>query len=467
MKNKLLFILGFTVLVFQNEHCFKRHSSGNIQVWTTSADGQNLLSQASLVFVSAADNRLPILQIDTTQHYQAIEGFGYTMTGGSAKLLVQMGAAERTALLRQFFGTDSTAIGVSYLRISIGASDLDAEVFSYDDLPAGQTDTDLSKFSIAKDEASLIPVLKEVLAINPNMKFMGSPWSPPSWMKNNGSSMGGNLNPAYYSVYAQYFVKYIQAYKAHGISIDAVTIQNEPHHGGNNPSMVMSSAQQAAFIKTSLGPAFRAAGISTKIIVWDHNCDEPNYPIEVLSDPAAKEYVQGSAFHLYAGDEAALSAVHDTHPDKALYFTEQWTGKNGDFGGDLMWHIRHVIIGTMRNWSQVALEWNLANDPNFGPHTPGGCTECRGAVTIDGNAVTKNVSYYIIGQASKFVTPGSVRLGSNIPNEMWNVAFRRPDGKTVLIVLNEASAPQSFNIQLGRRYIKASLQGKTVGTFVW
>jgi len=438
-----------------------------VELWTTSADQTNLLYKKSLDFATGQDDRFTTIQIDTTLELQPIEGFGYTMTGGSAMLLHQMGSTERAALLKEFFGNDSASIGVSYLRLSIGASDLDATVFSYDDLPAGQTDPNLEHFSIAKDEEHLIPVLKEILAINPNIKFMGSPWSPPTWMKTNGNSKGGNLKPDFYSAYAQYFVKYIQAYKAHGITIDAITPQNEPHHPGNNPSMQMLSDQQADFIKNHLGPAFQAAGISTKIIVWDHNCDEPNYPIEVLNDAGAKQFVHGSAFHMYGGDEGALSTVHDAHPDKALYFTEQWTGKNGSFDGDLQWHVRHIIIGTMRNWSRVALEWNFANDPNFGPHTPGGCTECRGAVTINGNTATKNVSYYIIGQASKFVTPGSVRLTSNLSGSLPNVAFKRPDGKKVLIVLNEDTNLQSFNIQTGSRFITASLTGKSVGTFVW
>lgn len=231
--------------------------------------------------------------------------------------------------------------------------------------------------------------------------------------------------------------------------------------------MVMSAAQQADFIKNHLGPAFQAAGITTKIIVWDHNCDNPGYPIEILDDPAAKAFVHGSAFHMYAGDAGALSTVHNAHPDRALYFTEQWTGKNGTFDGDLQWHIKNIIIGTMRNWSRVALEWNLANDPDFGPHTPGGCTECRGAVTINGSTATKNVAYYIIGQAAKFVPPGSVRLGSNVAGQLHNVAFRTPAGKNVLIVLNETADLQTFNINAGSRWITASLQGKTVGTFVW
>jgi glucosylceramidase len=229
----------------------------------------------------------------------------------------------------------------------------------------------------------------------------------------------------------------------------------------------MSFLQQADFVKNHLGPAFRAAGIDTKIVIWDHNCDNPAYPLAILDDAAAKAFVAGTAFHLYAGDISALSQVHDRHPDKALYFTEQWTGSTGKFDGDFKWHIKNVIIGSMRNWGRVALEWNLANDPAFGPHTPGGCTQCRGAVTIDGSRATKNVSYYIVGQASKLVVPGSVRLNSNIPGQLHNVAFKTPSGKKALLVLNEGTALESFNINCNGKWITASLPAGTAGTFVW
>lgn len=438
-----------------------------VQVATTSANGVNLLYTKTIDFSEAKDDRFPVIQIDTAQHFQTVEGFGYTLTGGSAMLLHQMGASERTALLQEFFGKNSNSIGVSYLRISLGASDLDAEVFSYDDLPTGQTDPDLLNFNLSKDTLYLIPILKEILAINPKIKLMGSPWSPPKWMKSNGSSVGGNLKPQYYAAYAQYFVKYIQAMQVNGIALDAVTPQNEPQHGGNNPSLVMSFLQQADFIKNNLGPAFQAAGIDTKIVIWDHNCDNAAYPIAILDDPAAKPFVAGSAFHLYNGDVSALTQVHNAHPDKALYFTEQWTGSTSQFDEDLKWHLKNVIIGTMRNWSSVALEWNLANDPNFEPHTPGGCTQCKGAVTIDGSKSTKNVSFYIIAQIAKYVPPGSVRLESNILTEMPNVAFRTPEGKTVLVVLNENTNLKSFNINAGGKWIVASLHGETAGTFVW
>jgi glucosylceramidase len=378
-----------------------------------------------------------------------------------------MGASEKQALLSELFGNGNDAIGISYLRVSIGASDLNASVFSYDDMPAGQTDPTLTNFSLSQDTVDLIPVLKQILVINPNIKIMGSPWSPPVWMKNNGSSIGGSLQSQYYSVYAQYFVKYIQAMRAKGITIDAITPQNEPQHGGNNPSMLMTALQQADFVKNHLGPAFNAAGISTKIIIWDHNCDNPNYPITILNDPAAKSFVDGSAFHLYAGDISALSAVHTLHPDKNLYFTEQWTGANGTFEGDLKWHIKNVIVGSMRNWSRVALEWNLASDPSYNPHTPGGCTECKGAVTISGITFSRNVSYYIVAHASKFVPAGSVRIESGVVSSLPNVAFKTPAGKKVLIVVNESTSLQGFNIKYRGKWVVASLPAGAVATYIW
>jgi glucosylceramidase len=285
-------------------------------------------------------------------------------------------------------------------------------------------------------------------------------------MKSNGNSVGGSLLTQYYSVYAQYLVKYIQAMKAEGIGIDAITIQNEPLYGGNNPSMLMSPAEQADFIKNHLGPAFGAAAIHTKIIVYDHNADRIDYPLTVLDDAAARPYVDGSAFHLYGGDISALSTVHQSYPAKNIYFTEQYTSSTGDFGGDLKWHLRNLIIGATRNWSRNVLEWNLASDPYVSIHTPGGCGNCKGALTII-SGYTRNVSYYIIAHASKFVPPGSIRIASNNTGSLYNVAFLRPDGKKVLIVENDGNNSQSFNIVFNGKHVTASLDGGAVGTFVW
>lgn len=436
-------------------------------VWLTKADETIKLQKQTDIYFKNTSNNYQTIEIDAAQKYQIIDGFGYTLTGGSVQVINQLSASKKEELLQNLFSANENSIGVSYLRLSIGASDLNADVFSYDDMPAGQTDPTLANFSLSKDQA-VIDMLKKILSINPNIKIIATPWSPPVWMKDNGSSVGGSLKPEYYNVYAQYFVKYIQAMRANGITIDAITPQNEPLHPGNNPSMYMTSAQQGSFIKNNLGPAFQAAGIKTKIILYDHNCDKPDYPMDILADTDAAKYVDGSAFHLYAGNINVLGNVHLAYPNKNLYFTEQWTGSNSSFSGDLIWHMKNVIIGSMRNWSKVALEWNLANDASFNPHTTGGCTECKGAITItSGEAFTKNVAYYIIGQASKFVPQNSQRIASSQPGSLSTVAFTRPDGKIALIVLNEGDNTENFNIKYNSKTAATALPGKSVATFVF
>ena len=438
-----------------------------VDFWLTKGDQSLLLQkQAGVISFAATSTAAEIIDVDSTQVYQTIDGFGYTLTSGSATVINSLNASAKADLLKELFSTDAGAIGISYLRVSIGASDLSASVYTYDDMPAGQTDPTLAQFSLTPDKAHVIPLLKEILAINPAIKILATPWTPPVWMKDNNSSIGGSLKPQYYPVYAQYFVKYIQQMKTEGITIDAITPQNEPLHPGNNPSLLMTADQQTEFIKNHLGPAFRDASLNTKIISYDHNCDRPDYPLTVLNDPAARAFVNGSAFHLYAGDISAMSQVHHAHPDKHIYFTEQYTASNGDFGGDLKWHIKNVIIGSMRNWSRNALEWNLANDASFGPHTPGGCTTCKGALTI-GTGVTRNVAYYIIAHASKFVPPGSVRISTTMTSSLPNVAFTTPTGKKILLVLNEGNTALTFGIKFKNKSATATLPASSVGTFVW
>lgn len=441
--------------------------TNDMDFWLTKGDESVLLSkQTTVLSFGTTANAFTTVEVDSTQVFQIVDGFGYTLTGGSAYVINRLPAASKASLLTELFGTAANSISVNYLRISIGASDLNESVFSYDDVPAGQTDPTLASFSLTPDKTELIPLLKEILAINPAIKILATPWSPPAWMKDNGSPKGGSLKPQYYDVYAQYFVKYIQQMKAEGITIDAIAPQNEPLNPDNNPSMLMLADQQRDFIKNNLGPAFAAANIKTKIIAYDHNCDHPEYPTTVLNDATAKSYVDGSAFHLYAGDISALSTLHFAFPDKNVYFTEQWTSSTGGFGGDLKWHLKNVIIGSMRNWSKIALEWNLANDPNYGPHTPGGCTQCKGALTI-GSIATRNVGYYIVAHASKFVPAGSVRISSNITSTIQNVAFKTPDGKKVLVVENDGASAESFNIKFKGKWVTTTLPGGAVGTYIW
>lgn len=484
MKNKIFNMMKSLILMFvfiALNNCSEQSNedpnpspetptaANEVDFWLTKADQSvKLQKQSGILAFKDAYNNYPNIEVNDSQTFQTVDGFGFSLTGGSAQVINSLNADKKQELLQKLFGSNENAISISYLRISIGASDLDATVFSYNDLPAGQTDVNLTQFSLAPDKINLIPLLKEILAINPSIKIMGSPWSPPVWMKDNNSSIGGSLQPKYYGVYAQYFVKYIQKMKEEGINIDAITIQNEPLHPGNNPSLLMLAPDQADFIKNHLGPAFQSAAIDTKIIIWDHNCDKPDYPITVLNDPAAKQYIAGSAFHLYAGDISALSTVRNAHPDKDLYFTEQYTPSTGDFSGDLKWHLKNVVVGSMRNWSKTALEWNLANDSNFGPHTPGGCTTCKGGITINSSAsYTQNVGYYIVAHASKFVPTGSVRIGSNITGNLHNVAFKTPAGKKVLVVINDGNTAALFNIKYNNKWITTSLDSGSAGTYVW
>ena len=438
-----------------------------VNFWITTADQSSKLSKQLAMQFTNKSNSFSSIVVDSTQTFQTVDGFGYTLTGGSASLISKLPPLEKASLLQELFSPSAeSSICISYLRLSVGASDLSDSVFSYDDLPPGQTDEPLSHFSLGPDTVHLIPLLKEILAINPAIQFIAAPWSPPVWMKTNNSSIGGSLKPEYYDTYAQYFIKYIQAMQVHGITIHALTPQNEPLHPGNNPSLYMTAEEQADFIKNHMGPAFQAQGISTKIVAYDHNCDRPDYPLTILNDAAANPYVDGSAFHLYAGDISAMNAVHVAHPEKNLYFTEQYTASTGEFGGDLKWHLKNIIIGSMRNWSRIALEWNLANDPSFKPHTPGGCTTCKGALTI-GTNISRNVAYYIIAHASKFVPTGSIRIASNIAGSLHNVAFQTPTGQKVLIVENDGNEDTVFNIKYKNLLAKTTLASGAVATYVW
>ncbi|MDP4209315.1 MAG: glycoside hydrolase family 30 beta sandwich domain-containing protein [Bacteroidota bacterium] len=442
-------------------------SQTSVNWWLTSADKSALLTkQVPLTLGETANNGTPNIIVTSDHKYQSVDGFGFALTGGSAQHMIRMSADERKKLIQELFGKGINDIGISYLRVTIGASDLNDHVFSYDDVPAGQTDVNLEHFTLKEDEKDVIPVLKEILAVNPDIKILGSPWSGPVWMKSNNNIQGGRLKDEYYPVYAKYFVKYIKAMQQQGIAIDAITVQNEPFNDGNTPSMQFLAKEEANFIKKHLGPAFKAAGIKTKIILYDHNCDAPEYPISILTDPEARQYIDGSGFHLYAGPITALSKVHDAFPDKNLYFTEMMAVSRNDF--NVANPVNRILIGAMRNWSRNVILWNLAADPNNDPHTDnGGCTMCQGAITIDGDKVSRNLAYYTIAHATAFVPSGSVRVESSIFEDLTDVAFETPEGKTVLIVANRTGDEKQFTVSCKGKSFAASLKQGSVATYVW
>lgn len=444
-------------------------SQQKLSWWLTANNKSSLLQQQTDLSWQTAGNTdtANLISVDAGKQFQSIDGFGFALTGGSAQHLIRMSATERRKVLTELFGRGKDDIGISYVRLSIGASDLNDHVFSYDDLPAGQTDVSLSKFTLKEDEQDVIPVMKEILAISPNIKILGSPWSGPTWMKSNNNIQGGRLKDEYYPVYAQYFVKYIQGMKKHGIKIDAITVQNEPFNDGNTPSMQFLAKEELRFIRDYLGLAFQKAGIKTKIILYDHNCDAPEYPISILTDAIARKFIDGSGFHLYAGPVTAMSKVHNAFPDKHLYFTEMMAvSRDNNF--NTANPVERIVIGASRNWSRNVILWNLAADPNNKPHTDnGGCSMCQGAITIDGNTITRNLAYYTIGHASKFVTPGSVRIESNSGSKLAHVAFRTPDKKTVLIVANNSRETQSFKVKMGNNIFTSQLEHGSTATYVW
>lgn len=411
-----------------------------------------------------------LIQIDDSITYQTIDGFGHAVTGGTAQLMMKMSAGARHRLLEELFGDRRGQRNISYIRISVGASDMNESVYTYDDVPDGSTDPTLSHFSLAPDDVYLVPVLKEILAIHPGIRILASPWTPPSWMKDNDKPKGGTLLPEDYPVYAEYLVKYLQGMAERGIRITTMTVQNEPENPKNTPSMVLTAEQEARFIGEYLGPAVAKAGLHTEILAFDHNCDHPQYPITVLSDPLAGKYTGGSAFHLYAGEITALTTVHDAFPSKDIFFTEQLVlPRRGSTDLGIAEPVARVVIGASTNWARNVLLWNLAADPQDGPHTnDGGCTVCAGAITLDGDKVTRNLAYYVTAHFTQFVPPGSTRIAAAAEGvDLPHVAYRFPNGEHVLVVSNTSAESADFSIGYKGKFAEVTLPAGAVATYQW
>lgn len=442
-------------------------------MYVTTADQQRLLDAVPLRAASTGDSVLS-LSWDASITHQEMEGFGASLTGASAFVLHQLPPEKRTAALRQLFDAER-GIGLSYLRLTMGASDFSTRPFTYNDLPAGETDVAQTHFSLAADEKELLPVVQEILSIDPNLPIMGSPWSAPAWMKTSGRLEGGRLSPEWYGSYATYFVKYVQQMKARGVTIDAITIQNEPQYEAAYPTMAMSAEAQNTFVRDHLGPRFVQENIATKIVVYDHNWDTPEYPISIFNDPVTRNYVHGAAFHCYGGDVANMAQVQQAHPDKKLYFTECSGGSWApNFGDNLMWYTEKLLIGTTRYGSSNVLLWNLALNETHGPTTNPpdstrkenlGCMTCRGVITVDSktNEITLNEEYYALAQFSKFVRRGARRISCTVDLPLQAVAFQNPDKSIVVVVLNTTHTPKS--ISWGSRAV--TVAARSVGTLVF
>ncbi len=445
----------------------------DVDVWLTRGDQVSLLSQRpALTFSTGSGSHSTKITVDPTMRYQTMDGFGASLTDSSAWLIDdELDAAETAALIEELF-SPTAGLGFSVVRIPMGASDFALSAYTYDDMPAGQTDPQLNQFSISHDEAYIIPLLQLARSYNPQLKLIASPWSPPAWMKTSESLYGGSFDTSYYATYAQYFVRFVQDYEAAGVPIYAITPQNEPLNDSTAyPTMGMPTYTQSAFVGDYLGPAIVASDLDTKILIYDHNWDEWNYAIVVLNDPEAGQYAAGSSFHGYAGDVANQSLVHNYVPDKEIHFTEISGGEwSTNFGDNLVWHFQNIIIGATRNWARSVVYWNLALNQDYGPHLPGGCDTCRGVVTINTatSQVTRNVEYYILAHAAKFVRPGAQRIASDsLAGTLETVAFRNPDKSEVLVALNPNSGSTWFDLLRDGEYVSYRLVGRSVVTFIW
>ncbi len=590
----LFYLFGFALLITscsKEDYESKNKASvkaGSAVTWyLTKADGSVKFTQQTALNWTTTPNSYPNISVNTATTYQTIDGFGFTLTEGSAEVISSLSSTTQNNLINELFSTNG--IGISVLRISIGASDMSSSDYSYQEMQnytgstapigsfirlkgatngkyvssndganamwcdrtsasawetfevvdagggfialkgsngkyvsgtspmycnattigstekftwispvAGQVQLKCSAnnlfvcsengsaamncnrssasgwetfnveaaiFSLnGPDLTYLIPIIKKALAINSSIKILATPWTAPRWMKSNQAWIGGELMSCYYQAYANYFKKYLDAMKAQGINIWAITPQNEPLHGGNEPSMTMTKEQQTTFINSYLGPTLRNAGYTTKIICYDHNCDNTDYPTYVCNNSS---YVDGAAFHLYAGSISALTTVKNA-TGKNVYFTEQYTSSTGSFSGDFQWHMQNVMIGAPNNWAKIALEWNLATNTSYGPHTPGGCNICLGGITINNStSYTRNVSYYVVAHMAKFVRPNAVRVQSSTTDaSLAHVAFVSGTNK-VVIVLNTSSSNKTFNIVHGGNWVTATLAAGAAATFVW
>jgi glucosylceramidase len=448
----------------------------SVAVYQTNADQSLLLAQQPSVSFGSPATGSTTITINPSVQYQQMDGFGASLTDSSSYLISnKLTAAQQNTLLQGLFSR-SNGIGLSFLRQPMGATDFAAQGnFSYDDVPSGQTDVNLANFSIAGDLKYTIPVLKQIFAINSSINVEMLPWSPPAWMKTSGTMNGGNFKDSYFSSLAAYFVKAIQAYQAQGIPVYAIAAQNEPENSNSNyPTEAFSSSEETSFIGSYLGPALKANNLNTKIFIYEHNWNDTTYPETILGDPAAGPYVAGTSWHCYAGSVSAQSTVQAAYPSKGAWFTE-CTGSVGSvFGSDLAWNMENLIIGATRNWARSVSEWNLVLDQNSGPQN-GGCTNCRGFVTLNDSVspstLTYNVEYYAYGHAAKFVLPGAYRIQSNSASAgaggIEDVAFQNPDGSIALIVLNDGGSSATFNVPWNNESFAYTLPGGAVATFTW
>ncbi|MCR5453470.1 MAG: glucosylceramidase [Bacteroidales bacterium] len=462
--------------------------SGNTAtIYTTTADGIHRLNKSEVEIASGNNMAPTTIVVDPTQTFQSMDGFGFAITYSTCYNLMKMSDEARHQFLNETYSV-SEGYGVSYARISIGCNDFSSTEYSLCDDPG------LENFALYSDEKDyVIPVLKEILAINPAVKIIAAPWTCPKWMKVSDLSslnsydrwIGGRLNPEYRETYAQYFVKFINAMQAEGIDIYAVSPQNEPLNQGNCASLFMPWEEEAAFV-TELAKAFKQNSLKTKIYLFDHNynydnlAEEEDYPVKIYNalgnEFEGSEYIAGAAYHDYGGNNSELSDIHAKADDKELIFSESSIGTWNDgrnLSKRLMEDMNNITLGTVNQWCKAVLVWNLMLDVNMGPNLDGGCQTCYGAVDIsaDYQTITRNSHYYVISHMSSVVRPGAVRIGTTKrsveKNGLVYTAFQNSDGSYAVVILNNSDNNIPATISDGNSFFQASVPARSVVSCNW
>ena len=403
---------------------------------------------------------LPVVEIDPSRTGQSLLGLGASLEHSTCSNLAKLDPKERERVVESLV-SPKKGIGMNLMRLCIGTSDFTGEpYYTYNDLPAGETDPELKRFSIEKDRAYVIPTIQLAKRKNKDLLFFASPWSPPAWMKTSGKLGTGRLRKECYPVFARYLLKFLEAYRAEGIEIHAITVQNEPQHQDIfYPTTLMDAADQREFLRDHLGPLFEANKVKTKIWCWDHNWNRIDFPRTILSDPAAARYVDGTGWHHYEGKVDAQAKLQREFPDKHIYFTE-----GSVFGTEGAVRIIDILRNDSRSYNGWVILLDEHRKPNRGPHPASAtCIEL-----LDNGSIRVNYDYYMQGQFMKYLSRGAVRLessaGGNIPA---HVVFRNPDGHAVMVCANPSADAVRFAVRCGRHQFETELAGKSVSTVIW
>ena len=439
--------------------------------WRTTADAVERVAEQAPVLLAIAAPLDVVVRVDLGRRYQRITGFGAALTDASALLVDALPPARRDSLWRALFARDNSGPGLSVLRVPIGASDFSARHYTYDDVPPGEIDPTLARFSMAAEPPARLPLLRAARALNPALHVVLAPWSAPAWMKTSGSLIGGTLQDDRQSAYARYLVETVLAYRAAGVPVAALSLQNEPAFSPPDyPGMRLTPAQRAALVAQHVGPALARAAPGVQLLEWDHNWDQPGEPLAVLQDPAARRWIAGVAWHCYAGDVTAQDSVHRAFPRIATWFTECSGGRWApEFAANLRWNVATLVVGALRHWATAVVWWNLALDLDGGPHL-GGCGNCRGVLTVDALAgtITPNVEYDALAHASRVLRPGSVRVASDDrPGGIRSVAVVHADGYRGIVLLNEGTADATVALREGARSWRLAVPAGAVVSAAW